>query len=173
MLNNRAGREMVSGIQQFMNFKVMLKQAIGSAGAHHMNSASGADFSGWAIPAVGGYTNIYFVIIRFEEPENLLFLCESSLIRNEHRHEWAVDRLDSKTLVRSIDLGSEEVQFFSRSLDSQITVLEEFVSSCLPQTTYRPDPESVNWDELNDNLNEAMIGHGRGDEDEGRGGLFD
>ena len=45
--------------------------------------------------------------------------------------------------------------------------------SVAQSTIQAHDPESVDWDELNENVNEAMIGHGRGDEDEGRGGLFD
>ena len=137
MSTNRAGWEMVSGIQQFQNFKVLLKQAMESAGAHRIYTAYGANFNGWAIPDPELNKSIFYIFIRFEQPEILRFLCKAVYVRDEHTHEWEVDSYDHESLERSLDLNAEEVHFFSRGLDSQRAVLEEFVSSCLAQTRYQ------------------------------------
>ena len=136
----KAGWEMVSGIQQFKNFKVLLNQALESAGAHRIYAAYGADFNGWAIPDPELNKSIFYIFIRFEQPEILRFLCKAVYVRDEHTHEWEVDSNDHESLERSLDLNAEEAHFFSRGLDSQKSLLEEFLSSCLAQTTYQSPP---------------------------------
>ena len=138
----KAGWEMVSGIQQFTNFKVLLNQALESAGAHRIYTAYGANFNGWAIPDTELNKSIFYIFIRFEQPEILRFLCKAVYVRDEHTHEWEVDSNDHESLERSLDLNAEEVHFFSRGLDSQKSLLEEFLSSCLAQTTYQSPPST-------------------------------
>ena len=133
---NKAGWEMVSGIQQFKNFKVLLREAMESAGAHRVWSSYGADFNGWAIPDGSSNHSAFYVTIRFEEPESLRFQCKATFVLEQCKSAWVVDSWDRQSLERSLDLYSEEVHFFSRNLDSQRTVLEDFVASCLAQTTY-------------------------------------
>ncbi len=133
---NKAGWEMLSGIEQFANFKVLLQQAMESAGAHKVYAAYGADFNGWAIPDISTGNSAFYVYIRFGEPERLRFTCNARYVPEEGREFWDIRPTDSETLEKTIDLGSEEVHFFSRSLSSQIAILEEFVSTCLLQTTY-------------------------------------
>ncbi len=58
---------------------------------------------------------------------------------------WDTSPRDSQTLERTIDLGSEEVHCFSRTIDSQSAVLEEFVSTCLSQTTYETAQQEADW----------------------------
>ncbi len=125
-----------SGIQQFQNFKVLLKQAMESAGAEKVWSAYGADFNGWAIPDKEQGKSTFYSFIRFEKPTVLQFLCGQEYVLDQYRHDWAVDSWNKRSLRKTLDLDSEEVHFFSRGLDSQRVVLEEFVSSCLGQTTY-------------------------------------
>ena len=126
---------MVSGIEQFKNFKVLLNQALESAGAHKLYASYGADFNGWAIPDSNLNKSVYFIFIRFDQPEILCFSCDAGYVREEHTDDWEVG--DAKGyLQRSLDLNTEEVHFFSRGLDSQKSVLENFISSCLSQTTY-------------------------------------
>ena len=136
----KAGWEMVSGIQQFKNFKVLLNQALESAGAHKIFTSYGADFNGWAIPDAELNKSVFYIFIRFEQPEILRFSCKAKYVREEYTQEWVVDSNDRESLERSLDLNAEEIHFFSRGLDSQKTLLEEFVSSCLAQTTYQPHP---------------------------------
>ncbi len=136
---NRTGWEMVAGIQQFKNFKVLLREAMESAGAHRIWSAYGADFNGWAIPYGSANSSTFYAFVHFEEPEILRFLCKATHVLDQHKPEWVVDSGDRLALGRSLDLSAEEVHFFSRNLDSQRTVLEEFVASCLAQTTYTND----------------------------------
>ena len=137
---NKAGWEMVSGIQQFKNFKVLLNQALESAGAHRIYSAYGADFNGWAIPDAELNKSVFYIFIRFERPEILLVSCKPEYMREEHAHEWVPGTYNREDLERSLDLNSEEIHFFSRGLDSQKSVLEEFISSRLVQTTYQSSP---------------------------------
>jgi hypothetical protein len=128
---------MVAGIQQFTNFKVLLHQAIESAGAHRVLSITAADYNGWRIPELDSDTTLFDIFIDFEEPEALLFLCNPQEVQDKFRDEWEVAN-NHNYRQRKLDLSSEEVHFFSRSLDSQRKRLEEFVTSCLAQTTYRP-----------------------------------
>jgi hypothetical protein len=76
------------------------------------------------------------VFLRFEQPERLLFFCKATYVRDKFRDDWAVTETDKDSLQKSMDLASEEVHFYSRGLDSQRAILEEFISSCLSQTTY-------------------------------------
>jgi hypothetical protein len=132
----RAGWEMVAGIEQFKNFKVMLREAMESAGAHRVWTAYGSDFQGWAIPDGSTTVSAFYVFVRFDEPEILRFMCKSTYVNGTHYENWEVNPSDPDSLIRYLDLNSEETHFFSRSLDSQVRMLEDFVTSCLAQTTY-------------------------------------
>jgi len=135
---NRAGWEMVSGIQQFQHFKVLLKQAIESAGAEKVNSAAGAGHNGWGVPHPASGKIAYYLFIQFEKPEILVFQCHSNDVLDIYKHEWGAGPQTRGWIERYLDLGSEEEYFFSRGLDSQREALERFVVSCLAQTTHQP-----------------------------------
>ena len=137
MSTNRAGWEMVSGIQQFQNFKVLLKQAMESAGAEKVNTASGAGHNGWGVPYPASGKIAYYLFVRFEKAEILVFQCNARNVQDEYKHEWEKDTYTRGMIERYLDLSTEGVHFFSRGLDSQRAVLEEFVSSCLAQTRYQ------------------------------------
>jgi len=134
---NKAGWEMLPGIVEFKNFKTLLQQAMESAGAHKVWSAYGADFNGCAIPDhLSTNNSAFYLFIRFEQPERLVFTCKSAYVLQESGEDWEPNPHSGDSLERVLDLASEEVHFFSRGLDSQQEVLENFVSSCLSQTTY-------------------------------------
>jgi len=133
---DKAEWEMLPGIEQFKNFKALLKQAMESAGVHRVWTSYGADFNGWAIPDAAFNSSQFYLFIRFEQPERLVFSSKVTNVLEEPRNEWDHNPHSSDSLERVLDLASEEVHFFSRGLDSQRAVLEDFVSSCLSQTTY-------------------------------------
>lgn len=134
---NKAGWEMVAGIEQFRNFKTLLKHSMESAGAHRVWSAYGADFNGWAIPDPESNSSKYYVFVEFENPRRLIFSCPPDEVLENYRDEW-IER-GRNQLEKIIDLGSEEIHFFARELDSQREVLENFVATCLSQTHYQAD----------------------------------
>jgi len=138
----KAGWEMVAGIAEFMNFKTVLRQAIESSGAVRVEQSSGANHQGWGIPDAVGWSVQLHIIVRFAEPGRLVFRASEEHISEGSRYEWEPSGYTKGTLERFIDLDSEEVHFFARSLDSQREVLEEFVSSCLEQTNYKAQLQS-------------------------------
>jgi hypothetical protein len=139
----KAGWEMVAGITEFMNFKIVLRQCIESSGAVKVWQASGANHQGWGIPDAAERRTIFYIIVRFADPGQLFFLSSTRQHVNEgSRHLWEPSMHAQGALERSIDLESENVYFFARSLDSQREVLARFVSSCLSQTNYKTQMQS-------------------------------
>ena len=130
---NKAGWEMVAGIEQLQNFKSLLRQAMESAGAKQVHTSSGSDFNGLRIQRSES-TQIMYVFIEFDNPGMLVFSCSPENVVDKFTHIW--ERRDGNQVGRFMDLNSEDTHFFARGLDSQREVLEEFVSSCLSQTTY-------------------------------------
>ena len=138
----KAGWEMVAGIAEFMNFKTVLRQAIEASGAVKVWEASGANHQGWGIPDAAERFTHFHIIVRFAEPGRLVFRSPEEHINEESRYEWEPSVHMRGALEKLIDLDSEEVHFFARSLDSQREVLEGFVSSCLGQTDYKTQWQS-------------------------------
>ena len=134
---NKVGWEMVAGIEQLQNFKTSLQQAIESVGVARVHAISGSHFNGWAIPDKEGSRNIFDIFIHFDNPGILLFSCVAERVVDRYKDEWF--KRGRGFMGKSIDLNSEETYFFSRGLDSQRELLEDFVSSCLSQTTYESE----------------------------------
>jgi hypothetical protein len=135
---NRVGWEMGPGLTEFMNLKTLLREVMESLSSVRVNTSYGADFSGLAIPESNRL--VFHAVIRYANPNLLSFSCNRDRVRIEHQPEWhPINTID---LERILDLGSEEVHFFSRELNSQRTALEEFISSCLDQTDYKAQLQS-------------------------------
>lgn len=64
-------------------------------------------------------------------------------------------------LIARVPIIAQRTAENSRYLDTK----QEKLGHLLQET----DPTQINWDEMDDNINEAMTGNGRGDQDEGRG----
>jgi len=132
---NKVGWEMGPGLTEFMNLKTLLREVMESCSSVRVNMSYGGDFSGLAIPESNRL--IFHAFIRYADPHVLIFLCSPDRVRVECTAEWEEDRFGAgPVLKRTLDIGSEEVHFFARSLDSQREVLESFISSCLKQTDY-------------------------------------
>ena len=130
---NRAGYEMIAGVEQLRNFKVLLRGAMESAGARGISADTNAKRSGWYEWNSIDKTR-YEVYIEENNPGTLVFSCASKYVREEFKSEWGARAKND--LGKLLELQSENVHFFARGLDSQRMVLEEFITSCLSQTVY-------------------------------------
>ena len=136
MTAERVGWELAAGLTQLLNLKTMMQEALISAGAHRVWMSYGSEFSGVAVPDPDSNSSAYFLNIWFSDPGHLLFITRSDKVLEDRRTDW--EDHPNNQLKRKLRIDSEEMHFFSRPLDSQRRLLEEFCASCLADTVYDP-----------------------------------
>ena len=136
MTTERVGWELTAGLTQLMNLKTMMQEALISVGAHRVWTSYGSEFTGVAVPDPDSNSSAYFLNIRFSDPGQLLFITRSEKVLEDRRSDW--EGHPNNQLKRTLHIDSEEMHFFSRPLDSQRQLLEEFCALCLADTVYDP-----------------------------------
>ena len=136
MTAERVGWELTAGLTQLMNLKTMMQEALISVGAQKVYQSFGSEYNGVAVPDLDSNNQTYFLNIRFAEPGQLWFITRSDKVLEDRRSDW--DDHPNGQLKRRLYIDSEEMHFFSRPLDSQRQLLEEFCALCLADTVYDP-----------------------------------
>jgi hypothetical protein len=139
MTAERVGWELISGLDQLMNLKVMMQEALVSAGAHRVWISYGGDFSGAAIPDRESNNSAYFLNIWHSDPGRIIFVTKEANVRPDRRAGWTEH--PNGQIKRTLLIDSEGNHFFSRTLNSQRQLLEEFCADCLSDTTYVTEKE--------------------------------
>ncbi len=148
MTAEKVGWELIAGLDQLVNLKVMMQEALVSAGAYRVWTSYGGDFSGAAMPDRDTNSSAYFLNIWHSDPGRIIFVTKEANVRLDRRAGWT-DHPNGQ-IKRTLMIDSEENHFFSRSLNSQRELLEEFCTSCLSDTVYEsvtPGSGEVSEDE--------------------------
>jgi len=140
MAVERVGWELLPGLEQLMNLRVLLREALESVGVHKVWTAYGAEFNGMAIPDPETNTTSYYFYVHYEDPGDIRFVTYIEKVRPDRLSTW---QPHSNTQVkRVLRADSESTHFFARTLSSQKNLLEEFAASCLADTTYAAPAET-------------------------------
>ena len=137
MAISKVNWSLTDGMQQFMNLKALLTDALEQAGAHRVWAAYGANFNGVAVPDPSSNNSTYSWFIQFENPTRLLFTTFDEYVKPEFASEW--ERHSNNSVRKVLDLESEQVHFYARSVSSQSAFLFEMAKTYLSETVYDPE----------------------------------
>ena len=139
MTSETVGWELTQGIRAWRALHDMIYQALGNRGNVVPRASVGSDWGGWYTDSRA--TNVW-IGVTWENPS--LLQCETVKLRVESVPDEFGTKIDTpgdpggQKWIAKLDLGSEEIHFFSRSLASQKVVIETFVGKCLEATAGLP-----------------------------------
>ncbi len=125
MTIEKVGYELNEGVDSLRILRDMIGEALHACGIEKIWSAGGHNFTGFGVPYAGATTQTVQLLVHFDSPSILEPIVAEDLIPEKSRADWSP--ADRGWRVRQLNLSSEEVHFFARTVDSQRNVLEGFI----------------------------------------------
>ena len=115
--------DLVSGIKSMLSLLNMIVEAMSAVELKHDTATAGKNRQGFL--RKHGPTKRIFVGIYLDDPSRLWVHTENCPLDNEL--QVSLGEIDNGIWSATLDLASEEVHFFARSKQSQLSCLEEFL----------------------------------------------
>ena len=123
MVYDRVEWQYVEGVRALSRLTAMLARACELASIP-IRKGSAQGCQGWGVTDAPFWVGVYF-----EEPETLVYQCnrvEPAVLQVLSDHGW--QRIATGHHAKVLDLGSEAIHFLAREKESQLQVINDFVS---------------------------------------------